>query len=413
MQGFAEKARILGLAIAAGTFGSVVQAGELQPLEEIPSVVALGLTNSCAPYGNFIACSTAVLDYVTGDKSLFRIKADQGTISQDSVIAVYTDGAQAQINPTVGGDVVMDNAYKTSSGENTVGFSTNKDPSPEEQGAGVQDEPDPNTDGLGGNDDDFVGDLNDYWDIQIESLIAGLTSSSGVLRDPVFVFDNNQKGLTDLPDLKLWGLVALREIDGLDGAGNILQSALDDVVFEFRGCDADTTGAAPGPLNPSDPLGCDVQSPTVLDPNNNSTNSLGFDPSTYDGGKSLGDDPLLDQYAAVQRQFCVDTATFNEVACPNGNPPGIAKFDQNLGTGEAEFFGFLPGLTGSRLSQLLADGYDTLSIDLRFFDQTNGFEDLFIIAMGSRNTIPEPGSLALLGLGGLGFAAVQRRRRRA
>ncbi len=403
MQGFARKARILGLAVAAGMFGSVVQAGELQPLEEIPSVVALGLTNSCAPYGNFIACSTAVLDYVTGDKSLFRIKADQGTISQDSVIAVYTDGAQAQINPTVSGDIVMDNAYKTSGGENTAGFSTNKSPSAAEVSAGVFSEPDPDTDSNGDNTDDFTGDANDYWDIQIESLIAGLTSSTGVLRDPVFVFDNNQKGNTNLPDLKLWGLLAVRDLFG--GTG------LDDVVFEFRGCDADTAG----PDSDSDPLGCDGQDPTVLNPNNNSTSPS--DPSTFLTDKVFGDpdfdDPLLDQYAAVQRQFCVNTSTFDEVACPNGNPPGIAKFDQNLGTGEAEFFGFLPGLTGSRLEQLLADGYDTLSIDLRFFDQTNGFEDLFIIAMGSRNSIPEPGSLALLGLGGLGFAAVQRRRRRA
>lgn len=399
MQGFIGKARILGLAIAAGMFGATAQAGELLPLEEIPSVTTLGLTDSCAAYGDFVACSTAVLGYVTGDNKLFSINASQGFISKDSVVAVYTDGAQAQINPTVGGTVVMDNAYQTSAGNNSGGFSTNKAPSAAEIAEGVTAEPDPNTDGLGGNADDFAGDTNDYWDIQITSLIAALTKGS-VLRDPVFVFDNNQVGNTREPDIKLWGLLAVRDLINPDLANK-------DLVFEFRGCDADTAGVG----SASDPVGCDAQVPTVLDPNNNSTNPS--TPATFATTKALGDDPLVDQYAAVQRQFCVNEATFNEVVCPNGNPPGIAKFNQNLGTNEAEFFGFLPELTGQNLKNLLALGYDTLSIDLRFFDQTNGFEDLFILAMGRENTTPEPGSLALIGLAGLGFAAVQRRRRRA
>jgi hypothetical protein len=398
----ASKAGLLACTLAgiAGVQLPAV-AGELLPLEEIPKVDGT-LINSCAPYGDFVACSTAVLGYVTGDKKLFSIKASQGFISQDSVIAVYADGAQAQVNPTVGGKVVMDNAYQTSAGNKTGGFSTNKLPSGAEQGVGVTPEPDPNTDGAGGNADDFAGDANDYWDIQLTSLLAALTSA-GQVRDPVFVFDNNQLGNTSRPDIKLWGLLAVRDL--FDATGNPQVSPLADLVFEFRGCDAD---AVPG--GASDPFGCDAQTPTVLDPNNNSTNPS--TPSTFITAKSLGDDPLLDQYAAVQRQFCVDAA-FNEVVCPSGNPPGIAKFDQNLGTGDAEFFGFLPDLTGSALQALLAKGYDTLSVDMRFFDQTDGFEDLFILAMGSRNTTPEPGSLALLGGAGVGFAALRRRRQAA
>jgi hypothetical protein len=402
MKGNARKAGMLAVAIAGG-MGAIhhAHAGELQPLEEIPSVTDLGLTNSCAAYGDFIACSTAVLNYVSGivldNDKLFSIKADQGFISKDSVIAVYTDGAQAQINPTVGGQIVMDNAYQTSAGNNTGGFSTNKSPSAAEEAVGVTPEADPDTDGLGGNADDFDGDTNDYWDIQITALIAALTKDT-LLRDPVFVFDNNQVGRTTEPDLSLWGLLAVRDLFG--------DTNLANEVFEFRGCDADAGGGV------SDPVGCNTQTPTVLNPNNNSTNPS--TPETFTTDKALGDSPLLDQYAAVQRQFCVEEATFNEVVCPSGNPDGIVKFNQNLGTNQAEFFGFLPELTGARLKELLEMGFDTLSIDLRFFNQTNGFEDLFILAMGQENTtIPEPGSLALLGMGAIGYAATRRRKQAA
>jgi hypothetical protein len=389
---------MLAIAIAGGMSAyHHAYAGELQPLEEIPSVTTLGLTNSCAAYGDFIACSTAVLNYVSGSDKLFSIKADQGFISQDSVIAVYTDGAQAQINPTIGGQIVMDNAYQTSAGNNSGGFSTNKTVSGAESAVGVTPEADPNTDGVGGNADDFVGDTNDYWDIQITALIAALTKDS-FLRDPVFVFDNNQVGKTTDPELSLWGLLAVRDLFG--------DTNLTNKVFEFRGCDADVGGGV------SDPVGCNTQTPTVLNPNNNSTNPS--TPALFTSDKALGDSPLLDEYAAVQRQFCVDEATFNEVVCPNANTPGIAKFDQNLGTNRAEFFAFLPELTGARLKELLDMGFDPLSIDLRFFNQTNGFEDLFILAMGRENTtIPEPGSLALLGLGAIGFAATRRRKQAA
>ncbi len=415
MQGFNGKARILGLAMAAGMFGAPAQAGELQPLEEIPSVVTLGLENSCATYGDFVACSTAVLNFVANDKKLFSINASQGFIAKDSVIAVYTNAgegensnAQAPINPTVLGDVVMDNAYTTVTGNTTGGFSTNKSFTNAEFNEGVRAEDDPDTDGDTIDNNDFAGDHIDYWDIKITDLVDALTKGS-FLRDPVFVFDNNQKGETDLPDLKLWGLLAVRDLFDTK-VGN------PDLVFEFRGCDADT-GAVDAQNKPvSDPVGCRDQQPSVLNPNNNSTATK---PGDFDTDKVFGvdgsDNPLIDQYAAVQRQFCVDTNdNFNEVPCPTGNKTGIAKFDQNLGTGEAEFFGYLPELTGANLKKLLSDGYDTLSIDLRFFDQTNGFEDLFILAMGRENTtIPEPGSLALLGMAAIGFAATRRRKQAA
>jgi len=417
MQGFAGKARILGLAIAAGVFGTSAQAGELLPLEEIPSVTNLGLTQFCAPYGDFLACSSAVLNFVTNGGvdpltgevvdpkaqqtiGLFSINASQGFLSKDSVITVYGGSGAVIDNPTVGGAIVMDDAYSSESGgaNKVTGFSTNKTPSAAELAAGVMVEDDPNSEGppenqeVGNADDDFAGDTNDYWDIQLSALLAALTLPDGTVRDPVFVFDNNQEGEDADESIKLWGLLALRD----------LEKVLDNIVFEFRGCDASGNAGA------GDPNGCSTQTPTVLDPNNNSTSPVS--PTTFASTKDLGDDPLLDQYALVQGKYCID-AQFNEVICDG--PDEVVQFDQNLGTNRAEFFGFLPELTGARIGQLINAGYDVLSIDLRFFDQTNGFEDLYILAMGRFNTTPEPGSLALLGTAGLGFAALARRRRRA
>ncbi len=429
MQGFTGKARILGLAIAAGMFGAPAQAGELLPLEEIPTITP-ALMPFCAAYGDFYACSTAVLNFVTNGgvdllgqivapntnqiNGAFKVIADQGLLGKDSVITVYGGSGAVIDNPTVGADdlttplvqenLVMDDAYSSSSGQKFVtGFSTNKTPSAEELAAGVQVEDDPNSEGppenqeVGAADNDFTGDTNDYWDIQIGSLLDALTLD-GKLRDPVFAFDNNQVGEDADASIKLWGVLALRD----------LQGQLPTLVFEFRGCNEDTLGGIGEPAGSgggSDPLGCAPNS-QVLEPNNNETV---VDPTTFTSDKALGDDPLLDEYALVQGEYCVDT-NFKEVLC-NGSE--AVRFNQNLGTNLAEFFGFLPELTGAKLQTRMNEGYDVLSMDLRFFDQSNGFEDLFILAMGETNTTPEPGSLALLGLGGLGFAAVQRRRRRA
>ena len=401
MAGILASWLVLGVVLAGA-----VRAGELEPLQEIPKITnqIYDLRPFCANYGDFVSCSTGLLNFSTNGgvdatgqivnrnanqlSGMFSINASQGFIGKDDVIAVYTyDGAYD--NPTQAGVHAMDDAFVSKASQNKVrGFSTDQTPSAAESTAGVTPEPDPDSDGdLAPGD--FTGDTPDTWDIQLSALIAGLELADGTLRDPVFVFDNNQQGSDPNESLKLWGLMALRDSTG----------TLPGLVFEFRGCDKDE-----GP--DGDPAPC-AGNTSVLEPDNNETI---VDPAVFSSDKVLGDDPLLDEYALVQGAYCVD-ATFNEVACDGSE---LVRFDQNLGDGRAEFFAFLPELTGSKLQDYLDKGYDLLSMDMRFFDQTDGFEDLFILAMGTVNTtIPEPGSLALLGLGGLGFAAVQRRLRRA
>ncbi len=328
----------------AGLLGGPAYAGELQPLAEIPTVSG-DLLNFCAPYGDFIACSTAVLNFVTNGgvnesglitvpntnqvNGAFHIRADQGFLSRDDVIVVYGGSGAVIENPTYGTSL-LDDAFTNSAGRRAGEFST----------------------------------VGDYWDIGLDALLAGLTDAAGALRDPVFVFDNNQVGEDANASIRLWGLLALRDLQGL----------MPDLVFEF-------------------------------------TNNGVVAPDAFASTKVLGDDPLSNEFVLVQGEYCVD-ANFAEVAC-DGNQ--TVRFNQNRGTNVAEFFGFLPELTGSKLRQYMNAGYDVLSLDLAFFGQSGGFDDLFILAMATStattSTVPEPGTLALVGLGGLGFALRQRRRR--
>ena len=210
--------------------------------------------------------------------------------------------------------------------------------------------------------------------------------------DPYFVFGNNQTG--DEDNIDLWALLAIRDLDGVQ----------DDIIFEL-------------------------------------TNSgLVNDPTTFTSTKQLGDDPIATENAQVfdangdvidPQDHDFVTVLGNQCAEDSGGPGVFGRlnyidcndpdqadqdridvlFDNNIGNNVAEFIGIIPEFNAI-LDDLIALGYDTISIDEHWFQQTNGFEDTFIVGalpIEPPTDIAEPMTLSLLGLGLFGVAASRRR----
>lgn len=185
----------------------------------------------------------------------------------------------------------------------------------------------------------------------------------GLTWNPYFVFANNQVGAGAGQNLSLWALVSVLDIDGAGAELN----------WEFTNGDF----TAPG----------------------------------TDTTKNFGDDPIIPgEYVEVDGDACFNAALV-QTTC--GAPDEYLYFNNNIGNNVSEFIGFIPELTYNYLLALYAAGYDVLSVDARYFDNTDGFDDIFMV-LGSPEPgrrLPEPGSLALFGLGLLITMRLARKRR--
>jgi hypothetical protein len=118
------------------------------------------------------------------------------------------------------------------------------------------------------------------------------------------------------------------------------------------------------------------------------------------------------RWAYVHGQIAVDTTTglfLGFGTCVELALPNCTTINQNLGANEVAFSAF-----NQQLSDLINDptnGVFFMNVDFVTAGQSNGFEQLFIVAADIPNRVPEPTALSLFGLGLLG-AAVSRRRRK-
>ena len=268
---------------------------------------------------------------------------------------------------------------------------------------------------------EFAGDTANTWDATLSALSTFLAGN-----DMVVYFNLNQvnSGDSTNQDLFIWAQVRLVDLQDptrnlyfyiaatpdLGGTGLLNSGTPGDATFLFTGPQTDATCTYPsaGPAGTPDPCPNGlVGSPTLLTDANYMVRATG--------------------------QICLNGPIGIGTPVPCPAPPGGATVNENLGANQVSSAIVFP-----EINAILAlpgfGGYDVLQADIRYGCkdsalgtpcppgeiQNNGFEQIFIGKLNREEcvgeqcgTIPEPVTVALLGLGLLGAGLCRRKGRKS
>ncbi|MFZ3084749.1 PEP-CTERM sorting domain-containing protein [Rhodoferax ferrireducens] len=218
----------------------------------------------------------------------------------------------------------------------------------------------------------FTGDQTGTWEITLAALADYLGIGTATPNNLIFLFDNNQQGAGEESQwLYMWASAAILDINGAQ-------------------------------------VGSQCYSLYANSWSGTCTNPTLVDPAFVDGVNTVANT----SYVAIVGDFCVDkltgvsyAATGNSCAVDATHTQGGYYITNNLGNSFAEFAAWNQALEDFVIANYLLHPDYVLSVNARFANMNDGPEQLWIGGTSFTNppVLPEPGTLALLGLG---FAAM-------